>query len=78
MSELNFSGYSQASMLPRLLEALRSLRSGEVLTADLGKEGDPDFLIAEARKRSNRWDFQKHRLGDGSWLLHVKVSSKRE
>ncbi len=76
LSELNLSESAETSRLSCLLETLRRLRSGDVLTASLGKDADPDFLIAEARKRSNKWDFQKQRLGDDSWLLHAKLSRK--
>jgi hypothetical protein len=74
LSELNLKEIPQASRFAEYPKALARLRTGEVLTACLGEEDDPDRLIIEARKVSNRWDFQKHRLGDGSWLVHAKLS----
>jgi uncharacterized protein (DUF2249 family) len=62
----------ESARVPQFIESLLRLKSGEVLTVHVRHEDNPDVLVAEAGRLSGRWNFQKHRLGDGSWLLHVK------
>jgi uncharacterized protein (DUF2249 family) len=74
LSELDLRETPQASRVAEFLKALSKLEAGEVLTAFLGQDDDPERLVAEAREVSRKWDFQKHRQGDDSWLVHAKLS----
>jgi len=73
LSELNLIEILECSEVIEFLKAMKSVKSGEVLTVFIGEESDPDHLIGEVRKASRNWDFQKHRQGDGSWLVHAKL-----
>lgn len=76
MSELDLKEIPVSSQTLRFLEGLRRLKLGEVLTVFLDGEGDPDELVDRVRGSGRKWDFQKQRQGDGSWLIHAKLSRR--